>query len=271
MGPLLFCLGLKALTATLPASDLAVFYLDDGTFGGTAEQVVAVYETIRLLGPKIGLVVNEAKTEICPLGTAPAPPEFATCSNTHHSQLTLLGSPIGFSPEQLSSPLKAKLDQLETLSGSIKGLATHHQLHLLRNCLLIPKLLFTLRSSPTFQSPEALAEIDTAIKQILAATMNQDWSDSAWTQASLPTRHGGLGIRAPSQLALPAFLSSISATRDLSDIIAPASVQHSSSVFDSALSSWKGFVPPDTSTPSPTSAVRQKSWDEPISKAAINP
>ena len=34
LGPLLFSLGLRRLTAALPATPLSVWYLDDGTLGG---------------------------------------------------------------------------------------------------------------------------------------------------------------------------------------------------------------------------------------------
>ena len=46
------------------------------------------------------------------------------------------------------------------------------------------------------------------VKQIT----NSDLSDIQWTQASLPVRDGGLGIRRVSSLALPAFVASAAST-----------------------------------------------------------
>jgi len=51
-----------------------------------------------------------------------------------------------------------------------------------------------------------------------------DLSDSEWLQASLPVRHGGLGIRSAQMLAPSAFLASAASTHDLQQSILPESV-----------------------------------------------
>ena len=45
----------------------------------------------------------------------------------------------------------------------------------------------------------------------LKAILNVDLDDVIWKQATLPVSSGGLGVRLATDLALPAFLSSVSA------------------------------------------------------------
>ena len=49
------------------------------------------------------------------------------------------------------------------------------------------------------------------------SVMNVALDDRAWRQCSFAAWAGGIGIRAPSDLALPAFLSSVAATATLAD------------------------------------------------------
>ena len=81
--------------------------------------------------------------------------------------------------------------------------------------------------------------------------------DPAWTQATLPVRFGGLGIRSAMQLALSAFLAS---SLSLIKTIVPAHLQslpvpHK----DLALTMW--FQGNENPPPSGTAARVQKSWD----------
>ena len=84
--------------------------------------------------------------------------------------------------------------------------------------------------------------------------------DPAWTQATLPVRFGGLGIRSAMQLAPSAFLASAAASLSLIKTIVAAHLQslpvpHK----DLALTMWsQGHENPP---PSGTAARVQKSWD----------
>src|SRR5579872_4956957 len=73
--------------------------------------------------------------------------------------------------------------------------------------LSVPRLMHTLHSSPSFGHP-LLSEFDKTLKECLCLIVNTALTDIQWTQASLPVRIGGLGIRLASQLAPSAFLAS---------------------------------------------------------------
>ena len=68
---------------------------------------------------------------------------------------------------------------LEVLGSRLQYLHSHDAFCLLRHALTIPKVLYTLRSSPCSLSP-VLQDFDTCLRSFL----NIDLSDSAWTQAS---------------------------------------------------------------------------------------
>jgi Reverse transcriptase (RNA-dependent DNA polymerase) len=85
---------------------------------------------------------------------------------------------------------------------------------LLRNCLSLPKLQYTMRCSPSFDS-SVIARYDECNRDTLEAVLNVQLSEYAWLQASLPVAAGGLGVRTASQIVLPAFLSSIIVSKDL--------------------------------------------------------
>ena len=54
MGPLLFCISIHDLVSKLQ-SELIVFYLDDGTIGGSFQDVLADLRLVELEASKLGL------------------------------------------------------------------------------------------------------------------------------------------------------------------------------------------------------------------------
>jgi hypothetical protein len=93
-------------------------------------------------------------------------------------------------------------------------LTSHEGLFLLRSSLAIPRLQHILRSSPCFDSPVAI-DFDASLRSILSKVSNCNLSDEAWSQAVLPVRWGGLGLRSIAVLACSAFLSSLTAAEAL--------------------------------------------------------
>ena len=65
LGPLLFCLGIHDLISSLQ-SQFRVFYLDDGTLGGTGtvDEVSADLSLNESQAPLRGLILNQAKSEV---------------------------------------------------------------------------------------------------------------------------------------------------------------------------------------------------------------
>jgi hypothetical protein len=94
--------------------------------------------------------------------------------------------------------------------GRLSKLSAHEAFFLLKNSLAIPRFQFLLRTAPCFLSPE-VDRLDDVVRGILSSVLNLKLDDNSWTQASLPVRWGGVGIRRASVLAPSAFLASASA------------------------------------------------------------
>ena len=78
-----------------------------------------------------------------------------------------------------------------------------------------------------------------------------------WQQAKLPVRFGGLGLRASSDIALPAYLASLASSRDIIQSVLPTNIQHDcDDRFDSAIEVWSR-----TDLPTPSEITIQREWD----------
>ena len=103
----------------------------------------------------------------------------------------------------------AKLSELQRLGERLKLLSAHDAFFLLKNCFSLPKLAYTLRCAPYYQS-KLLSQYDDVMRNTLENVLNIQLSDTmTWAQAVLPVASGGLGVRLASDVALPAFLSSV--------------------------------------------------------------
>ncbi|XP_029654886.1 uncharacterized protein LOC115228448 [Octopus sinensis] len=214
LGPLLFSMGVNP-TAHAVKSPLNVWYLDDITIGGPAHQVILDIKSFAVSLNKIGLQLNPSKCEIINLNANEE--DFATIVEKYHSvlpggiitrkgSLEVLGSPIF--PEGIEKILSGKLSTFEFMSSRLSILDAHEGFFLLKNFISLPKLQHVLRSAPCFINPELLKELETGLKHSAENLCNIRFDEASWTQATLPIRFGGIGLRSPADIALPAFLSS---------------------------------------------------------------
>ena len=79
--------------------------------------------------------------------------------------------------------------------------------------------------------------------QDLFKLISQDLFETAWNQATLPVKSGGIGIRLATDIALPAFLSSMASSSPLILKLLPPRFQSSSGInehlFLDAVSEWQ--------------------------------
>lgn len=141
---------------------------------------------------------------------------------------------------------------------------SHDSLYLLRNVLAAPRLMYLLRTAPCTDSP-VLPLFDATIRESLSATLNVDLNDVRWTQASLPVRWGGLGVRSVVSLAPSAYLASAASTAALTSTLLPARLR---TIEDSgiavSMSVWKRLATDDmqTTQTSPPFSSSQRAWDD---------
>jgi len=262
LGPMLFCLTIQQLKPQL-TSEFQVFYLDDGTLGGSIEDLRHDLRVVEKVGQEIGLQLNEEKTEVICCSQEARESVLSSLPGAlvvENEEATLLGSPIG-GVSAISTTLREKVAALKIMGGRLAHLATHDALLLVKHSFALPKLLHCLRTAPCFLSP-GLQEYDNHLKSIVSEITNIHFPNESpsWIQATLPVRSGGLGIRSAVQVAPSAYLASTAASTDLVHRIVPTRLRDVPLPnCDEAEARWsKGH-----SHPSPEGEARshQKSWD----------
>ena len=211
-GPALFSLGIDHIIKNLK-SKLNLWYLDDSNM---ADCPHIVLEDLRFLLSeldKIGLSLNPSKCELTclnlddPISVTENFRKLLPGLNiTSVDELVVLGSPIA--AQGIRSEFISKRDALERMIKRLKLIDPHQAFVLLKNSCAIPKLTYLLRSSPAYRELNLLKDFDFLVKNALSSITNVDFSVDGWTQASLPVRSGGLGIRKTVDIALPCYISS---------------------------------------------------------------
>ena len=86
---------------------------------------------------------------------------------------------------------------------------------LLRSCLALPKVAFSLRTCPPSHIIQATATFDDAMREALTDLTGCPLSGWAWLKASLPSSRGGLNIRRATLHSSAAYIGSLVQTRTL--------------------------------------------------------
>ena len=210
----------------------------------------------------MGLELNEGKSEV--LCADPVIRDFVLnvfqgAKVVYPSCASLLGSPIGDENSISKDAISRKTSLLQAMGERLQHVSVHDSLLLLCNSFAISKLLYLLRTSPSFLS-ERLLDYDVELRSIVCVITNTDLDDDAWLQASLPVKHGGLGIRSAAHITPSAFLSSASASSDLVHFILPRCFESKGMLHaDTALTSWSlNLDHPPLQGPA---SQNQKVWD----------
>ena len=265
-GPALFSLGIDQIVKSLK-SEVNLWYLDDSNLADSPQIVLEDLQTIKRELNKIGLSINPSKCEL-------------TCVNLENSVSTInefkqilpnlkitsieesiiLGSPIASQGVRLE--IQSKLNALRRMISRLKSIDPHQAFVLLKNSFAIPKLTYLLRSSPAFQEIDLLNEIDKDLRISMSSITNVDFTEDSWTQATLPARAGGLGIRKSLDISLPCYISSAISATSLVEAILSSVTDLAPFNVSAEVERWKatgnGLVEPDGE-----SLFRQRAWDNP--------
>ena len=268
LGPLQFSLTIHSMLIQLQ-SEFKVFYLDDGTLGGSHAEVMKDLQCLEVAANDPGLILNHSKTEI--VCRDPSTVNIFWSLSPHFrwvepSNACLLGSPIG-DLSSIDSTLLSKLDALKTMGERLSLLHSQDALLLLRNAFSLPKVLYVLQTAPCFEST-VLNNFDHLQRKLLESICNVQLDDNAWTQASLPITAGGLGIRSFTRLAPSAFLASAAGSSQITKLILPASLREAPIHHQpAALVLWRASH--NAEAPSGQITSHQKAWDTPLVEASL--
>ena len=210
LGPLFFALGLYSVVKDIDAECqllLHCWYLDDGVFCGTKSDVTKLLRILNDATPITGLNVKLSKCELYSKSDLSSFP--ADILRKHHEpNLENLGSPTGdetFCRDYIlkkandAEKLLLRLPQLENPQVA----AT-----LLRTCASFCKLGHLARTVPPRTASPALKEFDKKVRRCYEESVVVNTTQRSWTQAQLPVRLGGVGLRSVEEHSSAAFISS---------------------------------------------------------------
>ena len=123
----------------------------------------------------------------------------------------LFGSPL--TSTAIRPQFQHKLSIFKAMTEKLSILDRYPVYFLLKTCFSMPKLMYLLRNSPSFQHPDLLSDFEDCFKSCATDICNVSFDDIGWIQANLHIRLGGTGLRRASNLAPPAYLASISASQ----------------------------------------------------------
>ena len=197
-----------------------MWIMDDGTVIGNIDSLRAVVDVLEKEGPSKGLFLNKEKSSVWvgQLFSGQADPLGRGIPRADPGGINLLGAPIGSNNfvqssvnERISKVESAIITRLSTLSNP------QIQLALLRSCLSLPKLMYTLRTARPAVLEDAYRRFDAIQRAALDDILDSSLTDSAWTQATLPVSMGGLGLRSAYEHSPAAYLSSLVQTKEIVD------------------------------------------------------
>ena len=259
LGPLLFCLAIHPMLTSL-SSQLVLGYLDDITLGGNETQLELDVQKVRSQGELLGLKLNESKCEFANYQGTPSSEFFTNFIHLFPSNTSLLGAPLT-TGIAMDHALQERCNDLRRVIDRLKLVSAHDALIILRSSFSTPKILHTLRSSPCALHP-ALQTFDDLLKLGITEVTNLDLSEDHWSQASLPVKDGGLGIRRAVSLAPSAFLASAANTLNLQELILANSM---TTLQDSAVTRLRQWWTTtfNSACPSHPLSLKQSAWDRP--------
>lgn len=264
LGPALFSLGIHPITSNLN-SKLNVWYLDDGTLAGEADTVLNDLTRIIANFQKLNLELNFGKCEIYISDKFDASIRAKIFQNfnkiapgikvLNKESLHLLGAPL--LEESIRPLLEIKNKVLSDNLSRLGLLNSHIAYTIIKYCLFVPKFTYILRSCPIWKHTDILENLDATLKISLEKILNLNLENYSWTQATLPIRSGGIGIRKISCIALPAFLSSVHSVSNLCSKILKTSSPDIHCAAE-AIEAWR-YLCPNESIPKEPNI--QKLWD----------
>ena len=227
LGPLGFSLALQPILEQInrdvPGLLMKVWYLDDGTLCGPLSDLCAAVDILEAEGPSRGLLLNRSKSLlIIPPDASPPPSSLPQGVPVSNGGFVLLGCPIG-SASFCTSTVMKRIAKIQDTLVNLRDLQDAQiETVLLRSCLSLPKIAFTLRScAPNLIHP-ALAAFDNIMRDSLADLCGGPISDWSWLKASLPVSLGGLNLRQALLHAPAAFIGSLA----LSDPLVAQILRH---------------------------------------------
>lgn len=265
LGPLLFSLALNEILQDTKCEFISG-YLDDVGLGDLVPDLIGEIRGLASRAELIGLHLNQAKCEI--IGLSEESRSVWTFARLNFierevGEASLLGTPLH--ADGVDSAISDRCDQLRKVAGRLALMTAHEAMFLLRSSFALPRLQYLLRTAPCFMSGK-VEQFDELVRSTLETVTNVKLDSRAWSQASLPVRWGGLGVRSAVDLSPSAFLSSRMAANALVQLLLPASMRGlEDPMFEMACSCWDSRGGKEQ--PVGQERESQRAWDEAVCRS----
>lgn len=218
-GTLLFAMGIQDDITNLPDLWVNMWYADDGTLIGPTQAVEAAARQLRSSLSAKGLTLNLQKSVVWGPGLPREPPADMLLGQMRRvpflpgSGIVVLGTPVHHpagEPTFLREFWAAKATETRALLSKIAALGHCQFEHaLIRSTADVCRINHLLRSTCTTPVTDVLSTIQDHLAQAVHDMLGRHLSPDQLTQAFLPTRFGGLGIKNPRDYQPAARLSAI--------------------------------------------------------------
>jgi len=193
---------------------MQAWFLDDGHLVGDLDDIVSAFRILQDEGPPLGLELSIAKCEMCGPRSEQVPECFDSVVK-RQGGFECLGVPIG-PTEFCQAHTAARFVKIDSLLEKLPTLNdTQSAMLLLRYSLSFCRAVFTMRTCPSDFIVMQLKALDDKVMSSLRNILDQGLSGSAITQAALPIRLGGLGLRSAEHHAPAAYIASLANTHSL--------------------------------------------------------
>ena len=211
---------IEKINLEVPELEVNAWLHDDGTLVGTNKQLQRAVDVILQDGPARGLYLSTAATV-----RAPAKPKSTVwCPRGSTSQETdpiqrgikvmevpgiiLLGSPLG-DQEYTEQGVRDRISKVRNITEMLPLIQDPHlEFVLLRSCLSLPKVMYTLRTVDPTSMQLLWQEFDSVTREALCRILGSPLTDLQWQQAKLPVSMGGMGLRAAEDHSAAAYCTS---------------------------------------------------------------
>lgn len=202
LGPAVFSLAIANLVNEM-MSPLNVWYLDDATLGGPVDIIIQDIEKIKDFAITGGVELNIRKCEVSVKGSSREEQTEAKArimsvlpgsKTVEPDDFELLGAPIGASA--IPRLINQKSKDFKVLCDRAALMHPQAAMFILRHSLGVPKVMYTMRTSPTYAYRQELEEFDKITQKIVSEIMNVQLSPELWSRISLPIAEGGWGYGA---------------------------------------------------------------------------
>ena len=196
--------------------DISPMFADDGAYAGKADEVLRTLRHWQTLMPSLGL--RFSRLEAIPAAGDQSHIDLdafrrSGCSINLTSNALIMKSPIGDISFCESAVGKRVEKALRIASEIVKLPKKHCALYLLR--FQDGRMGYIKRTTPLDSCKAAFSNYDVGMREALETVAGRGVSEAQWQQLTMPTRHGGIGVRKAVDTADEAYAASLLATRGI--------------------------------------------------------